>query len=581
MKSFKQWVEEDYLAEGSTVSATVVEAAICIAYNMHKAGTPWDPSMVDGVASGKPHDAYVAAANQAGVANSPLSAIKKQPEFYMIKATNTLESSGIDYKLGTFLDHSGRGNAGKNFYTKLGFSATDKTPKSDFVGSNKHQISLKQSGEKSGGAQLMSAASDEASGVVAASLLHYENATGKNLADNPKMIKAMKILGETMKNAGSNEMNVEVGKSKKSFVDWYISYEGTIDGQKSRRLEVKDQMSKVDIGRLEDHLKYELKMWRIPDADRAAPGKLLGACYGDKKTKGTPVCGGKGRERNAERNWDWHHGIMKDGAIVTPVTKRDIQTKFAQMYIKSKKADVSVDSIGVSGRYLYADDPKSARTKSVDAALLTDKALKEQVVEVLAVAMESVEWQAQVKEAFNGNDLLKEYIVYEAASGLYKFTGEVSDGKNYRGGEPAVATEIMTFSGAPGGGHLYTDIFAWSKGKAGLVDNLNISYKGSGRTRYIALKILTDSVYNHELPTLMEEFDDIERELLTEGLLGNIYKKVADTAKKVVSAIGNFMKRVYEKVAQRLIGLLNMGANAFMNMMGLAIQGGYVATPNW
>ena len=323
-----------------------------------------------------------------------------------------------------------------------------------------------------------------------------------------------------------------------------------------------------DTARLEQHLKYELKMWRIPDADKKAPGKLLGACYGDKHSKQLPQCGGKGR--NPDMNWDWEKGIMAVDTVVAPVTKAELK-QYTEMYIASKKADVSVDGIGVSRSYLEKDN--------VDAALLTDKKLKEQVAEVLSVAMDSVGWQAEVKKAFDVNTTFKEYIVYEAASGLYKFTGEVSDGKNYRGGEPSVATEILTFTGDVGGGVLHKDIMVWSKGKAGIVDNLNISYKGSGRNRYIALKLMTDSVYNHELPTLMEAFDNIEREYLTEGWLGNIAKKVADTAKKVASAVVDFMKRVYEKVAQRLMGLLKMTANAFMDMMGLEISGGYVRSP--
>jgi hypothetical protein len=255
------------------------------------------------------------------------------------------------------------------------------------------------------------------------------------------------------------------------------------------------------------------------------------------------------------------------------------------MYIKSKKAAVDIEVIGVGDKYLKAYDkdtnfkdvPKTQ--KDVDAAMLTDTKLKEQVASVLEVAMDSVGWQAEVKTAFNGNVPFKEFIVYEAASGLYKFTEETSSGSNYTGTEPAVATEILTFTGGVGGGELHDDIMVWSKGQSGIVDNLNISYKGSGRNRYIALKLMTDSVYNHELPTLMEAFDNIEREYLTEGWLGNIAKKVVDTAKKVAGAIVDFMKRVYEKVAQRLKGLLKMTANAFMDMMGLNISGGYVRSP--
>ena len=59
--------------------------------------------------------------------------------------------------------------------------------------------------------------------------------------------------------------------------------------------------------------------------------------------------------------------------------------------------------------------------------------------------------------------------------------------------------------------------------------------------------------------------------------LFNVYEWIEES--DIKKDIVDFMKRVYEKVAQRLMGLLKMTANAFMDMMGLDISGGYVRSP--
>ena len=70
---------------------------------------------------------------------------------------------------GPWLLHSGSGSA-TTFYSQ----GRDVTPKADFVGDSKNYISLKKAGDSGAGAQLMSAKSGEAAGVVEASIGHYE-----------------------------------------------------------------------------------------------------------------------------------------------------------------------------------------------------------------------------------------------------------------------------------------------------------------------------------------------------------------------------------------------------------------------
>ena len=73
---------------------------------------------------------------------------------------------------------------------------------------------------------------------------------------------------------------------------------------------------------------------------------------------------------------------------------------------------------------------------------LTDPALKKQITDVIQTSINATEWQNELQKFFDDNEELKKWLVYEAASGLYKFTGKHSDGSNYYGSQSAVANKF-------------------------------------------------------------------------------------------------------------------------------------------
>ena len=119
---------------------------------------------------------------------------------------------------GPWLIHSGSGSA-TNFYSQ----GRDITPKADFVGNNKNYISLKKAASSGAGAQLMSAKSGEASGVVKAAIGHYEKNTSEDFSKNTSFVNAMNILENKMKETARNDLNVQVGKGKLDF-EKMVSY---------------------------------------------------------------------------------------------------------------------------------------------------------------------------------------------------------------------------------------------------------------------------------------------------------------------------------------------------------------------
>ena len=494
MKSFKS-----YITEG-TESASVQEAAICIAYNMKRNKL-----------------SYEDAAAQAGISEKIMPKISDK---MMEIGEKVAKQAG---NLGPYLDHSGRGAAGVNHYAAtLGTSASDVTPKTDFIGDIKHAISLKKAGSGgSKGAQLMSAKSGEASGVVQSAIKHYQNNKG-NIADDKQMKKVLDVLGKEMKKTARTDINVEVGKGKDNFEDWYTQ-------KSSRRDELIDAGHKAK--EVEKHLKSELSIHRVTASKKNAEAGLI------------------------------------DG--VRSINKRDMKKQF-DLYIDDEKAKI------LAGTGLQ----KQKHLKGATPEELTQTALKTQLTELLEVSMKTQGWQTELENFFNDNPDFKKYLVYEASSGMFKFTGQPVGRGNYSGSETAVAKQILVFDDNGIKDH-YTDILKWSKNNSDLASNVSIAYKGYARSRYIKMAIMAGKVYDEELPTLMEEIAQIEKKCLTEGLLGNIGKAVSNALSKFTAAISNFISKIINKVLDSLRNLLAMGLDTFMVQLGIRIAGGYVNTPPW
>jgi len=487
MKTFKQYV----LAEADTSGATNTEIAICYQYNLNRTNDH-DKALSDG-----------------GI--DPKDFQKLTPELLEI-GKKVADQMG---NRGPMLVHSGRATASKNYYE----GARDVTPKADFFGNSKNYISLKKSGESGAGAQLMSAKSAEAAGVVKAAVGHYENATGSALSNNKDFAKAISILEQEMKKTARNDLNVEVAKGKKSFEDWYVSS----SSRRDKILKKEKNKKKVDA-----HLKAELG--------------LIGATRFSK---------------NLEKN-------LIGG--IAPISQAQLKVYYDEYANDSK---YKVGDVTVSGKYL----------KNVSKDLLSDEALKKQITEVIDTSVKSLTWQNELTKFFTDNEDLKKWIVYEAGSGLYKFTGEYSSGSNYFGSDQNVANKILVFSSD--GIKTEYDIMKYAEENTSLVNKISVSYKGSGRSKYIKLGIA--SAMEYEMPFLKEEMDKLEKQYyLSEGIFSGLKKKLStfvDSAKKLI-------KKFYENVIKRVIGniktLAQKGVNIFLDSIGLEYTPNVtIGTPKW
>ena len=506
MKTFSK-----FLVEADTSGATYVEMAICVAYNKLKGHK--DPMGAAGISSD----------NWAKV-SKPLRVIGQ-------KVAGSLKGAG------NVLIHSGSGSS-KTYY-KLG---SDKTPKTDLYGNTNSRFSLKQAGESGTGAQLMSAKSGEASGVLNFAVQHLESAQPDVVVKGTR--KAFDILRNKMLATARNDLNVEVATGKKDFEKWYLT-------SSPRLKEVKKYVSKVK-GKTKDiekHLKAELS--------------LLGATR---------------MSSSASKN-------LAKG--LTPIS-RDKLLKMLKTYISS---GMKIGNVTVSDKHLEKISKKD----------LSKTNLRKQIAEVIKVSIDSTEWKETLTSFFTTNSELKKWIVYEASSGLGKFTGKPSDGKNYTGSITAVANSILVFDKK--GIKKKENIFDWSMANSSLASKLDVSYKGSGRSKYIKLGIAAGKEYSTNVPVLTESqvFDDIidieyvqmkyemNELFLNEGVLDWAKEKFSSAsaaAKTLYSNLKDIVKNFYERVIvkffEKILEWASKGITYALDILGIEIDGNVeLATPSW
>ena len=507
-----------FLVEADTSGATYVEMAICVAYNKLKGQK--DPMGVAGISS----------ENWAKV-SKPLREIGQ-------KVAGSLKGAG------NVLIHSGSG-ASKTFYKR----GSDTTPKTDLYGNTNSRFSLKQAGESGTGAQLMSAKSGEASGVLNFAVQHLESAQPDVVVKGTR--KAFDILRNKMLATARNDLNVEVATGKKDFEKWYLT----------------------SSPRLKEVNKYVL-------------------------SRGSKGTGGIGKPKDVEKHLKAELSLLGATRMSSSASKnlakrlepisRDKLLKMLKTYISS---GMKIGDVTVSDKYLEKISKKD----------LSKTNLRKQIAEVIKVSIDSTEWQDTLTSFFENNSELKKWIVYEAASGLGKFTGKPSDGSNYSGSTTAVANSILVFD--KNGIKKKENIFDWSMANSSLASKLDVSYKGSGRSKYIKLGIAAGKEYSTNVPVLTESqvFDDIidieyvqmkyemNELFLNEGVLDWAKEKFSSAsaaAKTLYSNLKDIVKNFYERVIvkffEKILEWVSKGITYALDILGIEIDGNVeLDTPSW
>jgi len=434
------------------------------------------------------------------------------------------------------LKHLGRGDNAKNYYGSLyGVDAKDTTPKTDIGDGKKNNLSLKEAA----GAQLMSPKGEESTGLVKSSVDRYTSAGGKVDAS-----KAIDLLSGTLDSLAVKEMVITVGGgkiegAKDAFQDWYFN-------KSDRRKELAKKEKNVE--KQNRHMKAELSVHKITNQDKK---------YKDKLIKG-----------------------------ITPLSKKELRDKYFHKFIES---EYSIKGFVIPDKYLKTDN---------DKALVKDnKMLRQKVVEILDVAIKQKEFLKNLSAEFETNNEFAKYVIYEAASGHTKFTGDVKEKPPYSGSNNSVAKRLMTYDANTGGVEL-EDIWNWSQ-KSGslLVDNLSIDFKSSRTSRagYTKFAVSIDKKNiplntSYEYPQtieniIQEEYMNIYSSLnssirdlqkLDEGILDYVKKgfksakdAVVEVGQKIRDILTRFLKAVFDRFTKAAKSLFLKNPNEGLEFLGI------------
>jgi hypothetical protein len=215
------------------------------------------------------------------------------------------------------------------------------------------------------------------------------------------------------------------------------------------------------------------------------------------------------------------------------------------------------------------------------------KELQEEARDIVNAAINHKRLDAELKKAFNDTEF-KKWVVYEAASGNFKFSGN----PDLNSTNDAIANEILVFN-LNGSIKVKKIDAAWAAGYASNVTP-NVNFKSSGRQKYTALRLVQESkdfeikdfqndlmdIMNEEvqrLDNVITESVEIFNDLITEINFGQIVSKIKKVAQKllnrILDTIKNFYNNVIKKVIKKLQEYIKLGISKFLEYIGVEVDG--------
>ena len=439
-------------------------------------------------------------------------------------------------------------NQYKELYPEL--NVKDATAKTDIGDGGEFNLSLKEAK----GSQLMSPKGAESTGLVKSAIDRCNNLGVKIIGDGSK---AIELLSGTLDKLSVKQMYITVGGgkvpgAKNSFIEWYLEFRGKeLSKDRNAKINFKTKKNVTDEER-ERHMKAELSVFKITNQDR------------DYRKKQIPKV-----------------NFIKD---INP---------YFTAYVKDGNVDIG--KYRIPDRYFKSQQEKDLAYKDVE--------LKKKVVEILGIAIKQTQFLKDLADEFTGNKELAKYIIYEAATGLAKFTGDVKSEPPYKGSDNFVAKYMMTYDADSGAVAPLEDCWSWAQNNyTSLTTGLNIDFKSSqtsraGYTKFavsIAKKVLNMDYEPQEYDMLSEIFDEEyakisptlyqyekEIDMLNEGLLDYVrkgYRSVVDAIskikQKIVDTLIKFLKKIFVRIVEYLKQLFKTNVSAALDFLEVEVDTG-------
>ena len=440
------------------------------------------------------------------------------------------------------LFHSGKGISG----TINHYGERDITPKSDIYGSTtESRISVKMASSNSG-AQIMSGKGGDSGGVMKGALAHYFQSKESTewLEKNKELAK---LAEDTSALIHKNYTNVYgVGTTKKGFQDWWMKSQSDDAVQFANNnlkrgmvfYNAKGKQVAVTAKVLEKHVHSLVRKTRVITGIASDSANLL---YLD---------------ADGEVVWDSFEGYVSD--------------EVAQVEIERGSTPASIYADAMVIRYVESE--------------VMAKNAKDGISDILRNATYGKIFEDRFKSTLEKNEDLHKWIVYEAASGHYKFSGEVADPDNPMGVHSAIAHSFLVFDKT--GFKEFENVWVWSQGHTDILSDCNLVFKSSGQTKYLALRVkaVADDVEDLVDHVIQEEYNRVftEEYLVEFRRIKQMFKKGFDLVKAIGAKVNKFISAVVERVKNLVVTIAKGGFNALLEFFGLEVSGtATLKTPSW
>jgi len=276
------------------------------------------------------------------------------------------------------------------------------------------------------------------------------------------------------------------------------------------------------------------------------------------------------------------------------------QTKAKKVDIK-KHARAEVKAIGIAdqrGNYQnwFLDDVDPIEEREImkwfDAFWRSQgsEELQNEMRDIVTAAIDHKRLDGILKKAFDDSEF-KKWVVYEASSGNFKFSGNSDLSSN----DDPIANKILVF-GLDGSVKVDDINENWAAGYASNVTP-TVNFKSSDRSKYTAFRLIQDHSDNkihqiqnfqNDLSNIIDEeiksiskminesveylFDPIN-EINFKQILSNIKNIARKLMKKIVDSIKKFYTNVVKKVITKLKEYIKLGMTKFLEYLGIEVDG--------
>ena len=204
--------------------------------------------------------------------------------------------------------------------------------------------------------------------------------------------------------------------------------------------------------------------------------------------------------------------------------------------------------------------------------------LQNEVRDIVTTAIDHKRIDGEFDKVFQDNEF-KKWVVYEAASGNFKFSGD----SNLNSPSNGIANEILVF-GLSGGVKVEKIDTNWAKKYASNVTS-NVGYKSSGRSKFTSFRLLSEVVDKDELTlfendtnTIINEElinfnNDLNQFILEEGFFDSLKKMGKKLLDKIKNGIVKFYNNVFKKIINKLKKYAQQGIEKFAEILGVEIDG--------